>query len=102
MIPEHAYFKELPLSFILSFKYNILLKNSGTNRVAIYWISLDSDTLNIRKTLKIPKLKNKTKSNNFVTKVLELMSALFSMLVGEQCFYQGKVRCLSFFKKNNT
>ena len=33
MIPEHAYFKELQLSFILSFKYNILLKNSGTNRV---------------------------------------------------------------------
>ena len=33
MIPEQAYFKELPLSFILSFKYNILLKNSGTNRV---------------------------------------------------------------------
>ena len=33
MIPEHAYFKELQLSFIPSFKYNILLKNSGTNRV---------------------------------------------------------------------
>ena len=30
------------------------------------------------------------------------MSALFSMLVGEQCFYQGKVRCLSFLIKNNT
>ena len=33
MIPEHAYYKELQLSFILYLKYNILLKNSGTNRV---------------------------------------------------------------------
>ena len=42
------------------------------------------------KNLKNTKTQNKTKSNHFVTKVLELMSALFSMLVGGHCFLPGK------------